>query len=94
MILIWEESSTEESSRDALIRALIDGDHESATQTLRECGISLGRYHKHVEQSGPLLLTRTDGTPGSRASKSFYAQIRFGGSLIPETRSACWDWVT
>ena len=49
LILIWEESSSEESSRDALIRALIDGDQESATQTLRECGISLGRYHKHVE---------------------------------------------
>ena len=57
MILIWEESSTEESSRDALIRALIDGDHESATQTLRECGISLGRYHKHVE---PVRTTPPD----------------------------------
>ena len=57
LILIWEESSTEESSRDALIRALIDGDHEAATQTLRECGISLGRYHKHVE---PVRTTPPD----------------------------------
>ena len=57
LILIWEESSTEESSRDALIRALIDGDHESATRTLRECGISLGRYHKHVE---PVRTTPPD----------------------------------
>ena len=57
LILIWEESSTEESSRDALIRALIDGDHESATQTLREIGISLGRYHKHVE---PVRTTPPD----------------------------------
>ena len=57
LILIWEESSSEESSRDALIRALIDGDHEAATQTLRECGISLGRYHKHVE---PVRTTPPD----------------------------------
>ena len=57
LILIWAESSTEESSRDALIRALIDGDHEAATQTLRECGISLGRYHKHVE---PVRTTPPD----------------------------------
>ena len=57
LILIWEESNTEESSRDALIRALIDGDHEAATQTLRECGISLGRYHKHVE---PVRTTPPD----------------------------------
>ena len=48
-ILIWEESSVGDSSRDVLVRALIDGDRDSASETLRECGASLGRYHKHVD---------------------------------------------
>ena len=50
-ILVWEESSVGDSSRDVLVRALIDGDRDTAKETLRECGTSLGRYHKHVESA-------------------------------------------
>lgn len=49
LILVWEETSSKESSREVLARALTDGDQDSAIETLRECGASLGRYHKHVE---------------------------------------------
>ena len=49
--MVWEESSVGDSSRDVLVRALIDGDRDTAKETLRECGTSLGRYHKHVESA-------------------------------------------
>ena len=49
LILVWEESDEADSSRDVLVSALTDGDRDSALDTLRECGTSLGRYHKHVE---------------------------------------------
>tara|TARA_Y100001960_G_scaffold25372_1_gene22344 strand:+ start:685 stop:1932 length:1248 start_codon:yes stop_codon:yes gene_type:complete len=49
LILIWEERSRMENFREILVRALIEEDRESAIETLRECGTSLGEYHKHVE---------------------------------------------
>ena len=47
-ILVWEESSVGDSSRDVLVRALIDGDRDTAKETLRECGTSLGLSLIHI----------------------------------------------